>query len=129
MSTSASAALRKAVRGLLFMSEIDAPFKVVKFKEPPTAATIAEQLDKPSDSEVEEVSPTKFFADLTKPEKWHAEDDKAVIKRYRDLLNVLRENLTGLKVYKVGRVRVKIAILGKTDAGEVVGIVTDSLET
>ena len=42
---------------------------------------------------------------------------------------MLRENLTGLKVYKVGRVRVKIAILGKTDTGEVVCLETDSLET
>lgn len=129
MSNSAATALRKAVKGLLFMSEKDAPFKVVKFKEPPTAATIAHLIGEPDNSPVEEVSPTKFFADLTKHEKWHAEDDKAVIKRYRDLLAVLREQLTGLKVYKVGRVRVKIVILGKSDAGDVLGLQTDSLET
>ena len=129
MSTSATAALRKAVRGLLFMSEIDAPFKVVKLKEMPSKRTIASQLGLPDDSHVEEISPTKFFADLTKHEKWHAEDDKAVIKRYQDLLAVLREHLTGLKVYKVGRVRVKIEIVGKTPADEIVGLETDALET
>ena len=70
-----------------------------------------------------------FFAELTKVQKWHAEDDKAVVRRYQDLVGVLRETLTNLKVFKIGAVRVKIAILGKTTSGTWAGLETDSLET
>lgn len=131
MSKSALAALRKAARGLLYMSEIDAPFKAIALKDSvaPTEATIAELLHAPADSPVEEVPFAKFFAELTKPEKWHAEDDKAVIKRYRDLVTALRDHLKELKVFKVGRVRVKIAILGKSATGQWIGLETNSLET
>lgn len=131
MSKSALSALRKATKGLLYMSEKDAPFKVIAFNDddPLTGENIAAHLQAPAESHVEEVPFAKFFAELTKPQKWHAEDDKAVIKRYQDLHAVLRETLTGLKVFKVGKVRIKIAIVGKSDSGQWVGLETDSLET
>lgn len=129
MANPVLAVLRKAVKGLLFMSEKDAPFKAIALDEAPTHDNIAKLLDLPTGSLVEEVPFAKFFADLTKVRKWHAEDDKAVVKRYRDLLAVLRDNLTSLKVFKVGKVRVKIAILGKTADDAWAGLVTDSLET
>jgi DNA integrity scanning protein DisA with diadenylate cyclase activity len=131
MADPALSVLRKATKGLLYMSEMDAPFKVVALKdgETPSAANVAELLGAPADSPVEEVAFGKFFGELTKVQKWHAEDDKAVVKRYQDLLAVLRESLSSLKVFKVGRVRVKIAILGKTDGGNWAGLSTESLET
>jgi len=131
MSKAVLTALRKATKGLLYMSEKDAPFKVISTEKltAPTTATIAEILHQPTDSPVEEVAFTKFFAELTKPQKWHAEDDKAVIKRYQDLLAAMREHLTGLKVFKIGKVRVKIAILGQSESKEWMGLETDSLET
>lgn len=123
------AILRKAVRGLLFLSEKDAPFEAAVLKGSPTKDNMAALLDLSPESDVEEVPFAKFFADLTKVQKWHAEDDKAVVKRYRDLLGILRGNLTHLQVFKVGKVRVKIAIVGKSATGEWIGLVTDSLET
>ncbi len=131
MANPALNALRKAVRGLLYMSEKDAPFKTIALKDEPvpTAANVATLVHAPADSPVEEVPFAKFFTELTKAEKWHAEDDKAVVKRYQALLAVLRETLTGLKVFKIGKVRVKIAILGKSVSGQWVGLETDSLET
>ena len=131
MANPALAIFRKAVKGLVYMSEKDAPFRVVALKcdTAPTKPTIAQLLDLPEDSPVEEVAFTKFFAELTKGEKWHAEDDKAVVKRYQTLLATLRETLTHLHVFKIGRVRVKIAIVGQSADGHWVGLETDSLET
>jgi hypothetical protein len=131
MANPALSVLRKATKGLLYMSEKDAPFKVVALKEgeTPTAANVAELLQAPAGSPVEEVVVGKFFGELTKVQKWHAEDDKAVVKRYQDLVGALRETLSNLKVFKIGAVRVKIAILGKTASGTWAGLETDSLET
>ncbi len=131
MANPALSALRKTVKGLLYMSEKDAPFKIVSFKDDvtPSESNVAQLVHAPADSDVEEIAFVKFFAELTKAQKWHAEDDKAVVKRYQDLLGVLRETLTGLKVFKIGKVRVKIAILGKSATGQWVGLETDSLET
>jgi hypothetical protein len=131
MANPALSVLRKATKGLLYMSEKDAPFKVLALKDgaSPSATNVAELLNAPAESPVEEVDFTRFFAELTKVQKWHAEDDKAVVKRYQDLLAVLRETLTNLKVFKIGRVRVKIAILGKTSMGSWAGLETDALET
>src|SRR4051794_25041472 len=116
--------LHKAIKGLLYMSEKDAPFAVVAIKEgeTPTVANIAQLLNVPADSLAEEVPFGMFFGELTKVQKWHAEDDKAVVKRYQDLLAVLRQALTELKVFKIGRIRVKIAILGKTAGGKWAGL-------
>lgn len=122
-------ALRKAVRGLLYMSEKDAPFRVFAFDEAdvPTKDTIAGLMK--SAGPVEELPFAKFFGELTQARKWHAEDDKAVVKRYQDLVDVLREHLRGLKVFKIGEVRVKIVIVGQTPEGRWIGLETDSLET
>jgi hypothetical protein len=131
MANPALPTLRKAVKGLLYMSEKDAPFKVVSFKEgeTPSADSVAALLGLSAGSPVEEIPFAKFFGELTKVQKWHAEDDKAVVRRYQDLLAVLRETLTGLQVFKIGKVRVTIAILGKSAGGSWAGLVTDSLET
>src|SRR3982074_638319 len=96
MAHLALAALRKAVRGLLYMSEKDAPFKVFAFDEGvvPTRDTIAALMK--LDGPVEEPPFARFFGELTNPRKWHAEDDKAVVKRYQDLHDALREHLRGL---------------------------------
>src|SRR5689334_18623584 len=100
MSNPALNVLRKATKGLLYMSEKDAPFKVVALKEgeTPTAANVVELLRAPAGSPVEEVAFGTFFAELTKVQKWHAEDEKAVVRRYQDLVGVLRKTLTNLKV-------------------------------
>ena len=131
MANPALSVLRKAIKGLLYMSEKDAPFTVFALKEgqTPSIQNIAELLHAPADSPVEEVAFGTFFGELTKVQKWHAEDDKAVVKRYQDLLGVLRATLSSLKVFKIGTVRVKIAILGKTAEGNWAGLETDALET
>ena len=129
MTNPALTALRKAVRGMLYTSEKDAPFKAFAFDEDdvPTKDTIASLMT--LDGPVEEPPFAKFFGELTKVRKWHAEDDKAVVKRYQALLDFLREHLRGLKVFKIGDVRVKIVIVGQTPAGRWLGLETDSLET
>jgi hypothetical protein len=122
---------RKAVKGLLYMSEKDAPFKVVPLNvdDSITPQNVAELVGQRAGTPVEEVSTAHFFGELTQVRKWHAEDDKAVVKRYQDLVALLRQQLHDLRIFKVGRVKVKIVIAGQTEDGQWIAIETDSLET
>ncbi len=130
MALSLLAALRKGVRGLVYSSEKDAPFRVRQVKAREINATnVAEQMGVSDKKPVEEVAFGRFFGELTKVQKWHAEDDKAVVKRFQDLAALLRGNLTDLRVYKVGKTRVNVFILGKLDAENWAVLETDALET
>lgn len=122
--------LKKATRGLTFMSEKDAPFKaVVLGSEPIDADNIAGHLKQPADAAVETMKFDKMFAELTKPEKWHGEDELAYLKKYKHLAETLREHLTDLKVYKVGERILKVAIVGKASDGQWLALTTEALET
>jgi hypothetical protein len=130
MTHPAQTALKKATRGLLYGSEKDAPFKVVSLKgDTVTASNIAELVGKPADSPVETVPFERFFGELTTTHKWHSTDDRAVVKRYQDLADLLRKELTHRHVFKIGQVKVTIAIVGQAADGTWIGLETDSLET
>ena len=131
MTQMALAAMRHAARGLLYLSERDSPFRVISLKvdEMPDTAPSATAFGLPAEAPVEEVSFGEFFANLTRIRKWHAGDEKALIRRYQDLQAVLHDNLTDLKVFRVGLGQVRIFIVGKARDGHWVGLETAALET
>jgi hypothetical protein len=49
--------------------------------------------------------------------------------RYRKFLEVLRQNLTDVKVFKVGKTNVSVFIVGNTDEGDWAGLQTTAVET
>lgn len=111
------------------MSEKDAPYKAVLFGDAVDRGNIAARLGQAADAAVEEVKFDSLFAELTKPEKWHGEDELAYLKKYKQLGEVLRQNLSDLKVYKVGERQLKVAIVGKASDGKWLGLTTEALET
>jgi hypothetical protein len=122
--------LRKAVRGLLFMSEKDAAFKVVTLPDAAevTVRNIAELIGRP-DLPAQEEKFDRLFGELCKDQKWHGEDERALVKRYQNLRQVLHEHLGERKVFKLGTGQVKVYIVGKSAAGRWIALETDALET
>ena len=59
----------------------------------------------------------------------HGADEKKTVQRYKDLLQTLKDNLSGAKVYKVGDVNRDIYIVGKIPAGDWAGGQTKAVET
>jgi len=122
--------LKKATRGLVFMSEKDSPFKVILLGEQAVHRdNIAAHLKQPTDAPVEVVDFEKLFGELTKFEKWHGEDELAYLKKYKHLGETLRENLSELKVYKIGERLLKVAIVGKAKDGQWLALTAEALET
>lgn len=117
--------------GLTYVSETDAPFEFVDF---PTliemsAANVATAADiKPATPAVE-VDHRKFFFRLTEIRDWFGPKEKQQAQQFRRLKELMEKELTGIKVFRFGTVRIDILILGKNKQGKVEGFRTFSVET
>jgi hypothetical protein len=127
MADDAAAAIRKAAAGLLYPSEADAPFDLVRWDaaqgdpSPATVAALAGGKWKKKARPAEEVAPDEFFAAL-------AETDDAA--KFKALEQALKKALSDLRVYGVGgSAKVDIYVLGRAAAGEWLGLHTTSVET
>src|SRR5579864_8701045 len=130
-SADAIAALTTASRGLLYPSESDEPFTAFTWKGVEgelTKEKLLKRARKPATSRVQEVPLKDFFRDLTTEQDWHGEEEKATVEKYRNLLEVLRQNLSGVKVFKVGATKVDVFIVGKTNEGGWAGLTTTAVE-
>ena len=113
MADDAAATIQKAAAGLLYPSESDAPFDLVRWDPAsgdPSPATVAALggKGKKKGRPVQEVSPDEFFAAL-------AETDDAA--KFKALEQALKKALTDLRVYRVGgSAEVDIYVLGKAAA-------------
>jgi len=127
------AVLQNAVEGLLYMSESDEPFQVVHLRgDSPGGLKTAQVLalcGRKRGAPVKSVAPAEFFKDLVQEQDWHGKEEKATVRRYRDLLRILREQLSEPKVFRVGQIQVDILIIGKTKDGQWAGIKTRAVET
>lgn len=117
--------LKQLTRDLSFQSESDYPvkpfFKDGKGRKSFEAAKPARQVDFDS-----------FFANATANEDWHGTEEKETVRRYRELVAALKENLTDLKVYKVGKAsgaEFDIYVVGTTADGDFAGVATKVIET
>lgn len=113
--------LKKASEGLLYPSETDAPFEPFRWgggggdSARDQVAGHARKKQK-----IEEVAVDDFFAELEGSED---------AERFRQLRKALESQLAGLKVFRVGSIRVDIYLIGKTRGGEWGGLHTISVET
>lgn len=131
--SSTLSALRKASRGLMYFSEKDAPFRAIAWEDAPAGrlskAKIRELTGHDEDDPVEETTLSDCFRGHVVVQKWHASDDKAAVKRYKELVQTIEEHLTDVRVYKVGKAKLDVYIMGKTEDGSWAGLKTQSLET
>jgi hypothetical protein len=107
--------LKAATAGLYFMSESDYPFEAVNWGN----GEITEDflLSVPSEQPGGPVEEQTFEAFYQK-----------YGSRY-PVLDVLKNNLTDLKVYRVGRINIGVHVVGKSPEGNWLGLSTRSVET
>ena len=121
-SSPALEALRKAAQGLVFTSETDAPLEA--FVWPDGGGLSADRLRKQAGAEGDTA-----VEDMTLDDFFHAVPDEDKPK-FDQLAQVLKTQLTGLKVYKIGDEAEKtVFIAGKTADGQWAGLKTTVVET
>ena len=123
--------LEQLTKGLLFISESEAPLEPVSYPAPAgalTNAALLELLGEAADTEVETLELTYFLRNHT------ADDgvlgDPKLANRYKALQMFLKQELQDVKVYRVGTgPQIHAYALGKTDNGKLAGFKTVLTET
>lgn len=131
MTDSIVTQLKQASEGLLFLSETDAPFEVIHWQtqEQLTPAKLLQLTEHPPDAPVELRTVDDFFAIATQEEDWHDEEERETVKRFQNLVSVLKQNLSQLQVFRVGSIEIDVYIIGVTQNGDWAGLSTKLVET
>lgn len=123
--------LRQLSKGLLWMSESDYPFETIYWKNQGnlTKKKLLQLSGHDLNTLVEVEQLDRFFVLAIKEQDWHEQEKKAEVKRYRVLLDFLKNYLRDIKVYRVGEVEIDIYIVGRTNSRNLAGLSTKAIET
>lgn len=124
-------ALQEATEGLLFMSESDYPFEVIKWSgsEQLSPEYLRRAAGADSSTKVEESNLDEFFRVPAGEQEWKGEAQLAEARRYQRLRNLLEESLKDIKVCKVGEINIQVYMVGKSAEGNWIGVSTRVVET
>jgi hypothetical protein len=118
---------------LLFMSESDYPFTVVLWnwqeQDALTPEKLLQQTGRCLNTPVEVVDLDCFFRNATTPQDWYGLEEQETLKKYQALVETLKQNLSDIKVYRLGTIDIDVYIVGKTPSGDYAGLSTKVVET
>ena len=122
--------LTQASQGLLMPSESEYPFEVFTWKDVVelTSEKILELTNYPPETLIEEVELDYFFRNVATEKDWHDKIQKENVAKFQNLLQVIKDNLADIRVYRIGTIEVNVYIVGKTNDG-VAGLATKVIET
>lgn len=125
------AALVAAAAGLLMPSESDSPFTRFWMEGPalPLPAALLAQLKLPPSTPVETRTLDEFFAPLTRVADWMDASQRAQAARFAELRNQIVARLRDVVVYRFGRIRITVLIVGQGAGEQIVGLSTTLVET
>jgi hypothetical protein len=125
--------LKNASSGLLCMSESESPFEFFQWELPQpqdlTPEKVCQQTNHSLDTPVEMVDIDDFFKVATTEQDWQDATEKETVKKYQQLVKILKQSLRHLKVYRLGSRNIDVYIVGQTSSGEWVGLSTQVVET
>lgn len=121
--------LTQASQGLLMPSESEYPFEIFTWKNVElTAEKILELTNYPPETLIEEVELDYFFRNVATEKDWHDKIQKENVAKFQNLVQVIKDNLAEIRVYRIGTIEVNVYIVGKTNDG-VAGLATKVIET
>ena len=123
--------LTKLSEGLFYISETDSPievFEVVGTHEL-SAKEILKQTGHALSEPIEEVSFESFFGRLTTIREWYGDFEKLRAGRFGELKQKLATSLGEPRVFRIGKIRIDIYVVGFDENRNVLGIRTKAVET
>lgn len=126
--------LKPATTGLLFPSETDAPVVPFVWETPEghlelTADAVVKLSGHPEGTPIEEIGFDHLFGKVTQPREWHKEAGKVRTRRFIELRDLLRENLRGIRVFRIGTIAIDVYVVGVDPKDRLAGISTKVVET
>ncbi len=126
------AELRRAAEGLWYMSESDYPLEPVRVGGPdePSHERLRELAGVGADARVELRSLEDFFRDSAAARQPPAgTSESASAASFRGVVRALTENLSDIRVYRVGETNIAVYVLGQSRSGHWLGLSTRVVET
>nr|MDZ8061248.1 nuclease A inhibitor family protein [Nostoc sp. EkiNYC01] len=125
--------LKQASDGLLMLSESEYPFEIFLWsnqaQEPLTNQKLLQLTGHPQETSIEEVELDYFFRNCAQEKEWHDEIQKQNVPKFQSLVKTLKDNLTDIKVYRLGTINIDVYVVGKTPSRDLAGISTKVVET
>ncbi len=129
------AQLRQATKGLLLMSETDAPLR--PFVWPPeqlgeagiTPESVRAASGIAPDAPVEEATVDDLLGPSAAEEDWYGESERTEARRYAQLIRLIHASLKDARVYKYGEATKEVVLVGHADGGGYAGLATQVVET
>ncbi len=123
--------IKRLAEGLFYISETDAAIVAFEGGEAKavTKDEILRQTGQPMETPVEERNFDEMFSRLTQIQDWFGDEETETARRFLELKIFLDKNLRDLKVFKVGRIQLKIYFVGLDSQSKLKGIQTDAVET
>lgn len=125
--------LKKLTKGLAYMSESDYPVEPfaqkVSGQPPPSAQDIVAAKKSDPKAPVKEIDFEQFFNSATQEQDWQSAEAREQAKKFQALVKTLKDNLSEIKVYRIGDTQADVYVIGKTAAGNFAGIKTTIVET
>jgi Nuclease A inhibitor-like protein len=123
--------LKKASEGLLWMSESEYPFEVFLWedKAPITPEKVMLSTGHPPATLIQTTTVDNFFSWACSEEDWHGEEEKAIVSKYKKLVEIIKSSLSNLQVYQLGTVEIDVYVVGTTPEGNLAGLSTKVVET
>jgi hypothetical protein len=82
-----------------------------------------------ADASVETRTAAEFFRVAASEPDWKGAGELATARRFQTLQRLLEENLTDLKVFRVGAVNIPVYVAGRSASGSWLGVSTRVVET
>jgi len=124
--------LARAASGLWYMSESDYPLEPVRLEvaDDPAAERLREMAGMDATARVETGNLEEFFRDsaaVQMPREGTGEPPRAA--NFGHVVRTLQENLTDIRVYRIGERNMRVYILGRSGSGNWLGLSTRIVET
>lgn len=123
--------LRQVTKNLYYISETDA--EILPFTGQSAASVtkdeVLRQTGRLPGEKIEERDFDQIFDRLTKIQDWFGDEETETAKKFAVLRDLLSENLTDLKVFKVGEIELDIFFVGLDEQRRLIGIKTKAVET
>jgi hypothetical protein len=118
---------QEATANLLYMSETDAPLDIVELDAEPDASELRRLADAP-DAPVAETTMEEFFQSQTAEYDGASPERRESAGRYRALRQMMDQELSDIRVWRVGAVEIRVFAIGRAAEGWM-GIATSIVET
>lgn len=122
--------LKAACQDLLWRSETDYPFEVALLQSDDQPTNVDRLLNSyPDGTPIAVVALDDFFGQALVERAWFDSRELTLVKRYRNLRDLLETTLENLQVYRIGSVEQDVYLIGKTEDNQMIGVKTKIVET